>query len=421
MGRALPRAVAPRVHRPETTNAQGERERAHTLTILARYWPRGLEHVAGLPIRDSGLLHPGEPLPPRMVRVGLPVWAADLAVEGALLVPEQFITPGDAPQWSLTDWIGAAHWYLHGVAERAFEHRNGPVHSYSHRLGEWDVRIWERAWANRIALWLRRWAARERNVSEETLFGPLAEAEIVLTHDVDAVRKTIAIRCKRAAFHVFKGLRCLARGRFSRGFSWFASAGAFFFRTETYWNFDRVLEVEQSPELRGHFNFYGGGGGLLRSPSAWLFDPGYDVCDPQLAAQIQDLCSRGWTIGLHQSFNAWRDPRRMRQEKQRLERCLRVPVRSCRQHWLRFSWNDTWRAQQEAGFLLDTTLGFNDRAGFRNGAALEFHPWDSVEGKPMRLSVLPMVLMDSHLYDYGDRTDSTRRNEMQYWIDEIRA
>jgi hypothetical protein len=356
-----------------------------------------------------------------MVSVDLPEWAADLAVDGALLVPEQFVTSGSAPQWGLTDWIGVAHWYLHGVAERAFEHRNGPIHSYSYRLGEWDGRMWERAWVNRIALWLRRWAARERDASEETLFGPLAEAEIVLTHDVDAVRKTVAIRCKRAAFHVLKGLRCLARGQLARGLTSFASAGIFFFRTETYWNFNHVIETEQSHALRGHFNFYAGPGGLLRSPSALLFDPGYDVCDPRVAEQIQDLCSRGWTIGLHQSFNAWRDPSRMRQEKQRLDRWLPVPASSCRQHWLRFGWHDTWRAQQESGFLLDTTLGFNDRAGFRNGAALEFHPWDCVEGQPMRLSALPMVLMDSHLYDCGDMTDGRRQNEMRYWIDEIRA
>jgi hypothetical protein len=402
-------------------NEESHAKRQYTLTTLQRYWPRGREHVAGLPIFEACLSHSDEPLPPHMVQVHLPEWAADLGIDGALLVPAQFVTAGDTPQWLRTDWLGVAHWYLDGVAERAFEQRNGPIHSYSYRLRGWDGRMWKRAWVNRTALWLRRWAAREQNASEEALFGPLTDAEILLTHDVDAVEKTFAIRCKRAAFQVFKGFRCLSRGQFERGFAYFARAGAFFFSVDSYWNFDHVTTVEQSRALRSHFNFYGGRGGLLRAPSALLFDPGYDVRDPRLAAQIQDLCSRGWTIGLHQSFNSWRDADRMRQEKLRLDTCLPVPVSSCRQHWLRFAWNDTWRAQQESGFLLDTTLGFNDRPGFRNGAALDFHPWDPIECQPMRLTALPMVLMDSHLYDYGDTTEVKLRDEMQYWIDEIRA
>jgi hypothetical protein len=109
----------------------------------------------------------------------------------------------------------------------------------------------------------------------------------------------------------------------------------------------------------------------------------------------------------------------MRAERERVEASLGAPVTSCRQHWLRFSWERTWRAQQEAGFALDTTLGFNDRAGFRNGAALQYHPWDEASGRPLALAALPVVLMDSHVYDYEDLTEAERQRDMRDWVEEV--
>jgi len=384
---------------------------------LRRYWPRAEEAVLHLGIPAAPADEP-EPLPPRLAIVALPEWAGDLGVDGGLLVPRQFVIPGPEEIWHRVDWWAATYWYLNGVAERAHEQAHGPVHSYSFRLKGWDARLWERAWVNRIALFLRRWAARERQQEEEKLFGPLPTAEVVLTHDVDAVRKTFAIRCKQSVFLALRALSSLVRGQPVQAGARLGRAAGFFFGPGSYWNFDRVAEREHARGLRGHFNFYAGGGGWARAPSGLLFDPGYDVAEARLAAQIRDLHARGWTIGLHQSFNAWSDPAAMRLEKERLEESLGAAVTSCRQHWLRFGWERTWRAQQEAGILLDTTLGFNDRPGFRNGAALEFHPWDPEAGGPLRLAALPMVLMDSHLYDYAELSEDARLREMRRWIDE---
>ena len=94
---------------------------------------------------------------------------------------------------------------------------------------------------------------------------------------------------------------------------------------------------------------------------------------------------------------------------------------SCRQHWLRFSWQKTWVAQEEAGFLLDTTLGFNDRSAFRNSACLEYHPWNFQHDGRMDIKVIPMILMDSQLYNYHNYSDDGRIQEMRKWIDEIKG
>ncbi len=153
-----------------------------------------------------------------------------------------------------------------------------------------------------------------------------------------------------------------------------------------------------------------------------MIDPSYSIAThPHLKQQLQKMYAEGWTIGLHQSFNAWADAEQMQQERQRLEEALGFTITSCRQHWLRFSWKKTWQSQQKAGFVLDSTLGFNDRPGFRTGSALQYRPWCFSSGGSQNLQVLPMVLMDSHLYDYGNLSDSDLNTQIAYWVDEIYA
>jgi hypothetical protein len=110
----------------------------------------------------------------------------------------------------------------------------------------------------------------------------------------------------------------------------------------------------------------------------------------------------------------------MTRERQALEVALDAPVHRCRQHWLRFSWAETWAAQELAGLGLDTTLGFNDAPGFRNGCALRFHPWDPTAGQGRPLEAIPLMLMDSHLYDYALLSESDRDQVLGNWLDELK-
>lgn len=315
------------------------------------------------------------------------------------------------------DWLAAAEWHLNSAAEQEFEKRHGPIHSYSYRLRGWDTRMWQRAWVNRIALFLRRWASVSCGRAEDELFGPRPSAAIIVTHDVDAVRKTPSIRIKHSAFHAFNSVRQLARGNPAGALRKFSDAIGFLSRHEDYWFFDRITALEDQFGIRSHFNFYGGSGRWRRTPKSMLIDPGYDVRTPRIRSELHRLCEGGWTIGLHQSYDAWSDAGRMRGEREYLEQAAGVPVTSCRQHWLRFSWASTWRAQRDAGFRLDTTLAFNDRPGFRNGAALPLRPF----GPAISFEVLPTVMMDSHFYDYAQMTDDQRWAQIAWWIDEVRA
>ena len=140
-----------------------------------------------------------------------------------------------------------------------------------------------------------------------------------------------------------------------------------------------------------------------------------------MRGELRAFTEGGWTVGLHQSFGAWDDAGPMLPEKARLERALDGPVRHCRQHWLHFSWARTWAAQAAAGLELDSTLGFNDRPGFRGAHALTVRPWDMAAGRPLAIDIVPMLFMDSHFYDYSSGGGADPETAMRPWLQEVRA
>ena len=378
--------------------------RNDALAQCGRYWPVGSEPVAALPMPAPAAL-PQEVLPPRLVMVRLPEFAEDVGVAGALAVPQHYCPASG--RWTDVDWLCVMGWFLHNLAERAHEDAHGPIHSYSFRLHGWDERIWKHAWVNRAALFLRRWAAETAGRPEEELLGPMPAAEIRLTHDVDAIRKTFAIRGKQSAFLLFNAARRALHGRRREALSCLRKALRFFFTPGDDWGFERIARLDEAHGLTATFLFAG-----CPAPPPWkdfrrwLIDPQYDVA--ALAGRIAALRHAGHRVGLHPSVAAWRDADRLRATAERVAAAAGGPITVCRQHWLMFSFARTWAAQQQAGITEDCTLGFNDRSGFRNGAALAFTPAGSFGS----YRAWPLALMDSHLHDYATCPEAAQKTTL---------
>src|SRR5262249_16881179 len=206
----------------------------------------------------------------------------------------------------------AAWHYLTGACERAHERAHGPIHSYASRLSNCDLRQVERAWVNRIFLFLRRWAARNADSDEERLFGTLPDAEIILTHDVDAIRKTPEIRLKQSAFHVWNCMRAAMRGDMAKTVGTLGCRPRFLANGADPGTFAEVRALEERAGLRSTLHFYAGPPGLQRrSPLRILLDPAYDVWAPSMRTELRALADGGWQIGLHQSTHAWADAEAM--------------------------------------------------------------------------------------------------------------
>ena len=116
-------------------------------------------------------------------------------VDSQLLIPRELVQEGN--DWQNVDWWLAAFLLLEGWHERLWKLQHSPIHSYSFRLKGWDVRAWEHAWVNRIGLFLRAWAIQQSEDGDTGKLGPLPNTKIHMTHDVDAVAKTLPIRLKQ--------------------------------------------------------------------------------------------------------------------------------------------------------------------------------------------------------------------------------
>lgn len=387
----------------------------HVQKALSGYWPNKSHELTALPVVEVHPLTIAGPL--KLQEIQLPDWAEKWGVDGVILVPSEACSLGG--EWQQVDWWLATFLLLECWHERVWELHHGPIHSYSFKLDGWDVRAWDRAWVNRIALFLRNWAAHTRDKLPDELFGVLPRAELLMTHDVDATSKTLPIRLKQGAFNLFNATRHLLKGEIGAAVAKTGTAARFLFGNEDWWTFDRLLEMEKSAGIKAQFNFYADD--RKKNIRSWLFDPSYDINTQRVKRLFGQIKAQYGTIGLHPTFDSWDSSEIIRHQKNRLSIAANQQVTACRQHWLRFSWNNTWGAQENAGMEMDTTLMFNDRPGFRASAATGWMPWNQQNNQAKKLLVLPSVIMDSHFFDYRLMNDVERKTSMYRWLNEVRS
>lgn len=338
-----------------------------------RKWVRtcGARYFEGLETEIAALRLPVSHSPPsfELVEVATPEWIAELGASAPSAIPvdRSCIIDGTGPAHTRCDWWKAAFLMLSAAYERDHEAKYGPVHSYRLRLpAAWEP-MFRRPWANWIFLMLARQAAGRQI--------PIPRAEFHLTHDVDAIAKTLPTRLKQATFHTLNSGRSLVQGRVNTSIRTFGKALRMAFAPGDYWQFDRILSMEKERGFWSTWNFYGGKGGWGRSPRHILMDPMYDVSSPALRQLLRRISGEGWHIGLHQAYDSWDNPEPMRIEAEAVSTASGVPITCCRQHWLRFSFEKPGKPNQtqESGWTRPS-------ASMIRGASVSALLWTSIRG-----------------------------------------
>ena len=224
-----------------------------------------------------------------------------------------------------------------------------------------------------------------RNHGHDMRCGDGDSFAVCLTHDVDVMGKG-GILNYGAGF-----AKALLGGSISGAFNEYTS--------EAFEG--RYLEVEQVIELERKYG----------ASSSFYFlavdrdspDFSYDVSGLRRVFDL--IADNGCEVGLHGSQAAYDSVEEMRKEKMMLEKASGRKVVGYRNHFLRFSVPLTWRLLQEAGFLYDTTLGYADCVGFRNGMCHPFRPYDAQANQTIDVIEIPLAVMDQTLFDNYMRLD----------------
>lgn len=197
---------------------------------------------------------------------------------------------------------------------------------------------------------------------------------LCLTHDVDRIHKY--------AYHYF--FYCL---------SWGMRGLARQFRTlrerwkgrEPYWNFERIISLEERLGVRSTFLFLNESARGLR-PIYW---GRYPIQHTEIKRIIRDLDAGGWEIGLHGSLNSSSNIDLLSNEKRILEDIVGKKVRSTRQHCLKILTGKTFELQEKIGLEVDSTIGYSNRLWNPEDGVFPYFPQGS------GVLELPISVMDT--------------------------
>jgi len=211
---------------------------------------------------------------------------------------------------------------------------------------------------------------------------------VALTHDVDVpwrwTRRGVAGQTRRVAHEARSG-RPRAALREARVAV--AIPAHKLRRTDPNWRFDRIAALEAERGTGSTFFVMAGHGHPEDGPAGDV----YDRLRPRL---VQTLRAAGAEVGLHPSYAAAEDEKRLGREKAALE-ALAGPIAGQRYHFLRVDPHRNLAPLERLGFRYDTSLGFAAAPGFRAGIAHPFRPWDLARDRPLDLVEIPLAAMDT--------------------------
>lgn len=204
-----------------------------------------------------------------------------------------------------------------------------------------------------------------------------------LSHDVDRIQKTYQ--------YLFRDIKQLK----------FNKLKAILYKDDPYWCFEKIMSIEDKYNVRSTFFLLQESLPFnLFSIDNWKKSLGkYRFNEPKVANIIKKLDENGWEIGLHGSYNSYKNINLLKQEKESLENVLGKKVHGIRQHYLNLEIPTTWQLQKEVGFLYDASIGYKDKIGFYEKTYQPFVDKDS------GMKIIPLTLMDRYLFNLSSDLD----------------
>jgi len=160
--------------------------------------------------------------------------------------------------------------------------------------------------------------------------------------------------------------------------------------------FDFIMGLSEWLGLQSAFYF-------ITGHTGGTIDGCYTIDSDWIRSLMRDIHARGHEIGLHPSYNTYRNEDETRVEFQHLKNAARKEGINQerwggRQHYLRWRPGHTWRNWEHTGLDYDSTLGFPGHVGFRAGTCYEYPVFDLETRRSLALIERPLIAMDVTLF-----------------------
>jgi peptidoglycan/xylan/chitin deacetylase (PgdA/CDA1 family) len=213
-----------------------------------------------------------------------------------------------------------------------------------------------------------------------------ADYAVALTHDVDNIDRPLS--------HILK---------IRKRFRFYDIILHILHLRSLYRNLDYTAKVESKYGLKSTF---------------FVMASNYDL--KEIAKDVGKLKELGWEFALHGGEGTHESKEKMMKEIDTFASKLGFRPIGVREHFLKFDFEKTWKILEDCHLSYDSSIGTRDKLGFRIGLCTPFHPPDS-SWNMMRITEVPLVLMDTTLWGYMKRNEDEGMNDFMRLKDAVHS
>lgn len=166
---------------------------------------------------------------------------------------------------------------------------------------------------------------------------------------------------------------------------------------DSFYTFDWIMDQSERYGLTSAFYFICG-------VTNRFWEGHYDIEHPIIRNLLRRIHERGHEIGLHPSYETYRQPDLIKSEFNKLlqvceDEKISQKKWGGRMHYLRWDPTVTLTGWNDAGLDYDSTLTYADHAGFRCGTCREYPAFDVNSQQALNLRIRPLIAMECSILD----------------------
>ena len=182
------------------------------------------------------------------------------------------------------------------------------------------------------------------------------------------------------------------------------------FSKDEWFNFDKIIDIEN--KFSAHSSFYF----LSRNHAKnGIKNADYNIENPEFQDVFNLILSNSSESGIHGSIGTHNNSEKLIADIKRLRR----EITGGRFHFLIYDVYDTPEVLDKLNIRYDSSLGFAERYGFRNGFCLPFYIYDIKNDRSTNVLEIPLILMDCTLSRYMQVSGEVAMEKVMGIVQEI--